>query len=248
MDLGLKGKKVLITGGSSGIGAATAECFAEEGCQVIIGYNNSRDAANVILDNVRKKGNGGMICNIDIADIASIQRAVREIRTYYDKIDILVSSAGRNIITSFEKITNEEWEAIISINLNGPFYLLRESIPLLNEGGSVVLVASVAGETGAPHHPHYAAAKAGIINLTKSAARELAPRIRVNCVAPGLTMTHMGMDAISGLDADYADKRLLAKRFAEPQEIAKTIVFVASPAASFIHGATIDINGGRELR
>jgi len=248
LDLGLKGKKVLITGGSSGIGAATAECFAEEGCHVIIGFNNNQSAANTILDSVRRKGSDGAICQIDVSDIVSIQKALREIETSHGKIDILVSNAGKNIVTPLERVTNEEWEAIISINLNGPYYLLRESITLLNEGGSVIFVASVAGETGAPHHPHYAAAKAGIINLTKSAARGLAPRIRVNCIAPGMTVTPMGMDTMSGRDKDYAEKKLLAKRFAEPQEIAKTIVFIASPAASFIYGATIDINGGRELR
>jgi 3-oxoacyl-[acyl-carrier protein] reductase len=111
-----------------------------------------------------------------------------------------------------------------------------------------VTVSSVAGHTGAAHHAHYAAAKAGVVNLTKSAAKALAPRIRVNCVAPGLTLTEMGSQAIGEQDSDYLKRKLLAQRMALPEEIARCIVFLASPAASFIYGATLDVNGGRDLR
>jgi 3-oxoacyl-[acyl-carrier protein] reductase len=111
----------------------------------------------------------------------------------------------------------------------------------------VVTVASVAAQTGAPHHPAYAAAKAGIINLTKSAARAMAPDIRVNCVSPGLTRTAMGEMTVAGT-ADDPVAKLLTKRMAEPEEIARAIVFLASPAASFVYGATFDVNGGRDLR
>jgi 3-oxoacyl-[acyl-carrier protein] reductase len=108
-------------------------------------------------------------------------------------------------------------------------------------------VASVAAETGAPHHAHYAAAKAGIVNLTKSAARDLAPNIRVNCVSPGLTRSTMGNMTVAGT-ADNLVAKLLTGRIAEPEEIARVIVFLASPAASFVYGATFDVNGGRDLR
>jgi 3-oxoacyl-[acyl-carrier protein] reductase len=112
----------------------------------------------------------------------------------------------------------------------------------------VVAVASVAAHTGAPHHAHYAAAKAGLVNLAKSAARALAPRVRVNCVAPGIARTPMGEATIDGLSPDYAATQLLAQRFAAAEEIARVIVFLLSPAASFVFGATIDVNGGRSLR
>jgi 3-oxoacyl-[acyl-carrier protein] reductase len=134
------------------------------------------------------------------------------------------------------------------VNLNGPFFVLKAVLPLLSEGGSVVTVASVAAHTGAPHHAHYAAAKAGLVNLTKSCARALAPRIRVNCVAPGITLTPMGQETADSLPADYAQTKLLVGRFAQPEEIARCIVFLASPAASFVTGATLDVNGGRDLR
>jgi 3-oxoacyl-[acyl-carrier protein] reductase len=131
---------------------------------------------------------------------------------------------------------------------HGPFHLVQSMLPLLHPSASIVTVASVAAHTGAPHHMHYAAAKAGLVNLTKSLARALAPDIRVNCVAPGITETAMGKDTVASLPADYADKKLLVRQFATPREIARCIVFAASPAVPFMTGATIDINGGRDLR
>lgn len=110
------------------------------------------------------------------------------------------------------------------------------------------IVSSVAAQTGVPHHAHYAASKAGLINLTKSAARALAPEIRVNCVAPGMTLIEMGRETAAALPPDYAQQKLLSGRFAEPREIACCIAFLASPVAGFATGATLDINGGRELR
>jgi len=146
------------------------------------------------------------------------------------------------------EIGAEEWQEVLQVNLNGPFYVMQCLAPRMRDGGSIVTVASVAAHTGAPHHAHYAAAKAGLVNLTKSAARSLAPRVRVNCVAPGITLTPMGRETAESLAPDYAQKRLLVQRYASPEEIARCIVFVASPAAGFISGATIDINGGRDLR
>ncbi len=106
----------------------------------------------------------------------------------------------------------------------------------------------MAANTGNPNHMHYAAAKAGLVNLTKSLARALAPRLRVNCVAPGITLTPMGEDTVGSLPADYAQKKLLVQRYATPDEIARCIVFVASPLTGFMTGATLDVNGGRDLR
>jgi 3-oxoacyl-[acyl-carrier protein] reductase len=153
-----------------------------------------------------------------------------------------------NVVTPFQAITPAEWDQVVSVNLSGAFYAMQSFAPRLRDGGSIVTVASVAAHTGAPHHAHYAAAKAGLVNLTKSAAREFAPRLRVNCVSPGITLTPMGQDTADSLPPDYARTRLLSQRFASPEEIARCIVFVASPVAGFMTGATLDINGGRDLR
>jgi 3-oxoacyl-[acyl-carrier protein] reductase len=145
-------------------------------------------------------------------------------------------------------ISPEEWNRVVSVNLNGAFYVLQAATPVLNDGAGVVIVASVAADTGAPQHAHYAAAKAGLVNLAKSAARDLAPRVRVNCVSPGVTLTPMGRATMEAADENYASKKLLLQRFAEPEEIARWIVFVASPVNTFMTGATVDVNGGRTLR
>ena len=248
MNLGLEGRVALVTGASSGIGAATARLLATEGASVVVAYHTNSTGAERVAADVRAAGGRSWCVSLDMADAADVERAVAEVGTLTDGIlDIAVLNAGQNILTPFQTLEPDEWDAVVRTNLSGTFYLLRAIRPLLKDGASVVTVASVAAHTGAPHHAHYAAAKAGIVNLTKSAARELAPAIRVNCVAPGLTHTAMGDDTVAGAAGSPVTK-LLAGRMAEPEEIARVIVFLASPAASFVYGATWDVNGGRDLR
>ena len=248
MDLGLSGKIALVTGASRGIGAATARLLAEECCDVVIGYHDNSAGATATADAVARAGTRSWTVPCDMASPASVDAAMRQVERDIRRLDIAVLCAGTNIISPLLEVAAEEWNEVIQVNLNGTFYLLRAVAPLLCDGASIVTVASVAGHTGAAHHAHYAAAKAGVINLTKSAAKALAPRIRVNCVAPGLTDTEMGKQAIAEQSPDYLAKKLLAQRMASCEEIARSIVFLASPAASFIWGATLDVNGGRELR
>jgi len=197
---------------------------------------------------VRAAGRRAWCVAVDMSDHADVQRAVSEAATHTGGVlDVAVLNAGHNILTPLAALEPDEWDTIVRTNLSGTFYLLRAVRPLLRPGSAVVTVASVAAETGAPHHAHYAAAKAGVINLTKSAARDLAPAIRVNCVSPGLTRTTMGEMTVDGT-ADNLVGKLLTGRIAEPEEIARVIVFLASPAASFVYGATFDVNGGRDLR
>jgi 3-oxoacyl-[acyl-carrier protein] reductase len=244
VDLGFAGKTALVTGASSGIGAATSILLAEEGADVIVSYSSNRAGAEQTAAGIREHGPTASLLEMDVSDADSVAAAARNL----PYLDVAVLCAGTNVITPFSEVSTTEWNAVVQVNLNGVFYVLRAIEPLLREGAAVVTVASVAATTGAPHHAHYAAAKAGVVNLTKSAARALAPRIRVNCVAPGLTDTPMGALTLDALAEDYAQTRLLAGRVAVPQEIARCIVFLASPAASFVYGATLDVNGGRDLR
>jgi 3-oxoacyl-[acyl-carrier protein] reductase len=248
MDLGLRDRIALVTGASSGIGAATAELLAEEGADVVVCYRRDVEGAIRSMKRVQAAGRHAWLCQMDVSRAQEVSSAIDALRAQMSRLDVLVLCAGDNIITPFEELTTDEWDHIVTVNLHGPFYVLRAALPMLADGASVVTVASVAAQTGAPHHAHYAAAKAGLVNLTKSAARALSPRVRVNCVAPGITLTPMGQETAASLPPDYARTRLLAQRFAAPDEIARCIVFLASPAAAFIVGATIDINGGRELR
>ncbi len=248
MNLELTNKIALVTGASSGIGAAVARILAEEGADVVVSFGHDEAGARSTVRYVESKGRRAWLSQMDIRDPHSVTAAVKQLTTMISRLDLLILCAGQNIVTPWKEITPDEWNQVIGVNLSGAFYVLQAVAPLIGEGGSIVTVASVAAQTGAPHHLHYAAAKAGLVNLTKSLARDLAPRIRVNCVAPGITLTPMGQDTIASLAADYAKTKIPVQRYATVEEIARCIVFVASPIAGFMTGATIDINGGREMR
>lgn len=248
MDLGLLGKTVLITGASRGIGAAAARVFAAEGADVVACYHRNQTGAEQTADAVAGCGRRAWLLSFDTGNAAAVAAAMDDLKAQVPGIDAAVLCAGTNAISPFNELLAADWDEVLRVNLSGTFYALQAVVPLVRDNGAIVTVASVAAHTGAAHHAHYAAAKAGIVNLTKSAARALAPRLRVNCVAPGLTATEMGLQAIGSQTSDYLEKKLLAQRMATADEIARWIVFLASPAASFMYGATLDINGGRDLR
>ena len=248
MDLELAGRTAVVIGGSAGIGAATTCALAEEGCDVAITYRSSRAGADEAAKEVRAQGRRAWVAELDLADVAAVAPAARALADEIGGADVVVLCAGRNIVTPLPEISPEEWASVLDVNLGGAFFALQALAPAVRPGGSIVTVASVAAHTGAPHHPHYAAAKAGLVNLTKSLARELAPDVRVNCVAPGITMTEMGQQAIDNLAPDYAERNLWLQRYATPRRIAQVITFVASPVTEFMTGATIDVNSGRAAR
>lgn len=248
MNLELANKIAFVTGASSGIGASVARVLAEEGADVVVSFGHDEIGAHETVCSVETQGRRAWLNQMDISNPRSISASVETLKTLVKHIDILILCAGQNIVTPWAEITPDEWNQVIGVNLSGAFFALQALVPLMSEGGSIVTVASVAGQTGTPNHVHYAAAKAGLINLTKSLARDLAPRIRVNCVSPGITITPMGEDTIAALIPNYAEKKIPVQRFANADEIARCIVFAASPVAGFMTGATIDINGGREMR
>lgn len=248
MDLKLDNKTVFITGASSGIGAACAEAFAAEGADVVVSYGNNRAGAERTARRIQENGRKAWLCPMDVGDPEGVAAAVKKLPSEIHGLDAVVLCAGLSLHSPFEEIKAEDWKRVLDVNLNGPFFVLQALTPQLNEGSSVVLVSSVSAQTGVSHQAHYAAAKAGLVNLTKSAARALAPRIRVNCVSPGITLTRIGQATIDSLDKDYAQKKMLLQRYATSHEIAQAIVFIASPANSFMTGATVDVNGGRDLR
>ena len=248
MDLDLRNKTVFITGASSGIGAATARLFAAEGAGVVVSYGKNEAGAQDTASAIEQAGRRAWLCPMDVSDPASVSTAVKGLPAEITGLDALVLCAGLSLHNELEQITPEEWNRVLSVNLSGTFYVLQALTPLLRDGSAVVIVSSVSAQTGVSHQAHYAAAKAGLVNLTKSAARSLAPRVRVNCITPGITLTPMGQDTVDAVDKDYAKNKMLLQRFATPEEIARCIVFLASPANSFMTGATVDVNGGRDLR
>jgi 3-oxoacyl-[acyl-carrier protein] reductase len=247
MNLGLTDSVALVTGASSGIGAAVASLLAEEGADVVVAFDRNESGARDTAREVESRGRRAWLTRMNVGDPGSVAGAVDRLRSAPGRLDRLILCAGKNVLTPWTEITPEEWNDVIGVNLSGAFYVIQACVPLMSDGGAIVTVASVAARTGAPHHLHYAAAKAGLVNLTRSFARALAPRIRVNCVAPGLTLTPMGQATMVSLPEDYPQRKIPLGRFAQPDEIARCIVFVASPVAGFMTGTTIDVDGGRAL-
>ena len=235
MDLDLLNKTVFITGVSSGIGAAAARLFAGEGTDVIIPYGRNALGAEQAAQGVRAAGRRAWLCPMDVSDPHNVTETLGKLPPEINGLDALVLCAGLSLHTEFTEIAAGEWQRVLDVNLNGAFYVLQALTPRLRQGSAVVLVSSVSAQTGVSHQAHYAAAKAGLVNLAKSAARALAPGVRVNCVTPGLTLTPMGQETIAALDPDYPRQKMLLQRY-------------ANLANSFMTGATVDVNGGRELR
>jgi 3-oxoacyl-[acyl-carrier protein] reductase len=225
-----------------------AGVLAEEGCDVAVTYRHAHDGAQQTASGVRGLGRPAWVVPLELDRPESTTTAAEALAAQVGGLDTVVLCAGRNVVTPFGQITVQKWQKVLEVNLGGAFFALQALAPLVRRGGDTVTVASVAAHTGAPHHMHYAAATAGLVNLTKSLARALAPQVRVNCVAPGITLTPMGQDTIDNLADDYAATSLLLKRFATPPRITQLIALVASPVAEFITGATIDVNSGRFLR
>lgn len=245
MNLLLENKTVFVTGASSGIGAAIAAAFAREGADVAISYHRNHAGAEATAQTVQTAGRQACLCPGDLRSPVQIRQVIQALPANFTTFDIAVLCAGKNKVTPLTQIDEAEWNDIFATNLSGPFFTAQALLPHMRPGGSIVTVASVAAQTGNAQHIHYAAAKAGLVNLTKSLARACAPGIRVNCVSPGVTQTPMGTATVA---PDYPQKKLLIPRFATPDEIANCVVFVASPLCGFMTGATIDINGGRDLR
>ncbi len=238
-------KTVLITGASSGIGAATAILFAEKGYNVAMNYNSSAAAANMLCSTLSENENV-MTVKADISKINEVEAMVSSVRSKFGKIDILINNAGIAQQKLFNDISQEEWNKMLSVNLTGAYNCTRAVINgMINRKyGAVVNVSSIWGETGGSCEVHYSAAKAGLIGLTKSLAKEVGPSgIRVNCVTPGVIATninsHLSVEDLNSL----ADETPLC-RLGTAEEVAKAIYFLASDDASFITGQILGVNGG----
>jgi 3-oxoacyl-[acyl-carrier protein] reductase len=232
----LEKKIVFITGASGKIGVKTAKLLLQEGYKVITGFLKNKEP-------LEKLSHLGEILpiKIDLEDEESIKNAVNTIKNKYGKIYALINNAGMNIPNDFNKISIEEWGKVLNVNLRGMFLLTKELDKIINDGGSIVNIASFSGQVGGPRTSHYTAAKAGVIGLSENMARFYAPRgIRVNCVSPGLIESEM---ANAAKRLPILDNILLG-RMGKPEEIASVICFLISDKASYINAQTINVNGG----
>ncbi|MBR4881660.1 MAG: 3-oxoacyl-ACP reductase FabG [Clostridia bacterium] len=230
-------RKIIVTGGSRGIGAAIVRKFAENGDSVVFLYrSNDRAAAEVGVPCI--KG--------DIRDPKAVEKMISDAAGYLGGIDVLVNNAGIAQSALMGDISDADYMNMINTDLSGAFYCCRQAIPyfLRNHSGAIVNVSSMWGEVGASMEVHYSAAKAGLIGLTKALAKELGPSgVRVNCVTPGMIETDMNK-GYSKEDVQAVIDETPLMRIGKPEDVAEAVFFLASDNASFITGQVLGVNGG----
>ncbi|MGI6144800.1 MAG: 3-oxoacyl-[acyl-carrier-protein] reductase [Clostridia bacterium] len=239
----------LVTGASRGIGRAIAIALARQNAKVIINYKGNKEAAIEVQELIRQSGAEAQLVQADVSSSEQVQEMMEKILKEYGRLDILVNNAGINRDTLLMRMKEEDWAQVMQTNLTSAFYCLKAAVrPMMKQrSGKIINISSVVGLHGNVGQANYAAAKAGIIGLTKSAAKELAPRgIMVNAVAPGFIITDMTKQLpseiqdkiISGIPLGYLGK---------PEDVANLVVFLAGPGADYITGQVISVDGGMSI-
>lgn len=238
----LKDKRVVITGGASGIGYAAARRFIKEGCKVVI-LDCNQEALDTALSEMPKL-NGGVWADVSKPD--DIEAAFRKVDELMGGIDILISNAGISVRKPFVDIDYAQWSKVLRVNLDGMFLCTKEALKRMKKQGSGVILftASTNGFEGYPYYTDYNASKSGVINLAKTIALECAPWLRINAICPGYVLTPMQKAEYTPEMLDAVNARIPLGRHAEPEEIAALFAFLASSEAKYITGTTIIIDGG----
>jgi meso-butanediol dehydrogenase / (S,S)-butanediol dehydrogenase / diacetyl reductase len=239
---GLKNKGVLITGGASGIGAATAARFLEEGSRVCV-LDRDAEACAKIREQLPQISEAIIA---DVTDLMQVEAAFANAVRVMNGVDVLINNAGISIRHNFLDITPEEWDKVIAVNLTGVFYVAQTAARHMWERGNGVILqtASTNGIMGYPYYADYNATKAGVIELTRSMALELAPKIRVCAVAPGYVLTPMQRAEYTDAMLDEVNKKIPLRRHAKPEEIAGLFAYLASDDAAFATGQVFTMDGG----
>jgi len=239
---GLKGKNVVVTGGASGIGQATATRFVEEGCNVCVFDRSAEARARV----ARELPGLTAAIDVDVSNMEQVQAAFAEAIERMGSVDVLINNAGISIRHDFLDITPEKWDQVLGVNLTGVFYVAQTAARhMMTRGSGVILnTASTAGSTGYPHYADYSASKGGVIALTLAMALELAPVIRVNAISPGYVLTPMQRAEYTDAMLNGVNRKIPMGRHAKPEELAALFAFLASEDAAFATGQVYVMDGG----
>ena len=242
----LNGKVALVTRASRGIGAVVACRLAQAGAKVGVNYNTSSDAAAIIVDSINKSGGDALLVGGDVSQEDNAERVLKELVDYYGSIDILVNNAGINKDQLLIRMKSEDFDSVMDVNLRGAFLCTRFAMThmIRQRSGRVINMSSVVGLSGNPGQANYAAAKAGLVGLTKAVAREVASRnVTVNALAPGYITTAM-VDELNEETQEKILSNIPMGRFGTPEDVAEAVVFLASDGASYITGQVLTIDGG----
>jgi 3-oxoacyl-[acyl-carrier protein] reductase len=250
LGIDLTGKRALVTGGSRGVGAATARMLGRAGCHVALSYRSRAAEADAVVAELSALGVRAFAEAGELADPAAVETLFDRVRQEFGGLDILVANAGiwPPADIPIASMTDEQWRRTMAVNLDAVFYTTRAAAGMLADGGRIVVVGSTAGQRGEAGHADYAASKGALLSLIKGVAVELAPRdITVNCVAPGWIDTEMA--AIPYTDGGRAaiEAGIPLGRVASADDVAGPIVFLCSPLARHITGEVVNVNGGSVL-
>ncbi len=247
----LLGQTALVTGGSRGIGAASARLLAEAGANVVITYQRDRRAARTVCSAIEASGVRCRAVRCNTARASEVRACVRSVLREFGRIDILVNNAGVWKQGAIGAMTERQWDETLDINLKGTFLFTNAVVPSMKQhrSGRIIMIASTAGQRGEAFHAHYAASKGGVIAFTKSIGPELAPfGVIANCVAPGWVETDMTAETFGDRRQAAEIRRTIPRgRAATPEEIAGAVLFLASDLSSHLVGSTVSVNGGSVL-
>ncbi|MFB6142317.1 MAG: SDR family NAD(P)-dependent oxidoreductase [Halorientalis sp.] len=239
------GRNAIVTGASRGIGEATAKRLAADGANVAICSRTQADV-DAVAEAIEAEGGTALAVECNIRDADAVDRLVEETVSTFGGVDLVVNNAGGEFTAPFEEISENGWQAVVDLNLNGTVRVIQAAGEYMREngGGDIINVSSVNGQRAAPTESHYGASKAALINLTETVAAEWAEHeIRVNCVAPGLVQTE-GVAAVLGVDeSNLPEREEVDRRIARPIEIADVVQFLASTGSSFMNGETVTAKG-----
>ncbi|WP_285766566.1 3-oxoacyl-[acyl-carrier-protein] reductase [Peribacillus sp. SI8-4] len=242
----LKGKKALVTGASRGIGREVALELALQGADVAINYSGSEAKANEVVDEIKALGREAFAIQCDVANGESVTNMVKEVVERFGRVDILVNNAGITRDNLLMRMKEDEWDAVINTNLKGVFLCTKAVTRQMmkQRSGRIINMASIVGVSGNAGQANYVAAKAGVIGLTKTTAKELASRgITVNAIAPGFISTDMTGELPEDVQKAMLDQIPLS-RFGDPKEVASVVSFLASDASKYMTGQTLHVDGG----
>jgi 3-oxoacyl-[acyl-carrier protein] reductase len=244
--LNLEGKTALVTGAGRNLGSAIALCLARNGANVAVNFNASLTSAKEVCAKIEQMDRKSILAQADIADPTAVRSMFQAIDSEMGPVDILVNNAAINIDATVRRMDNETWNRVFAVNATGTFYCTREAIPSMRENnwGRIINISSVVGCTGVIGAANYAASKAAVIGFTKSVAREVARHsITANVVAPGYIDIGM-LQKLTKKIQDNILQQIPLGRFGHPNELAATVVFLASQSAAYITGQVIHVNGG----